>query len=141
MKELQHLPIILLAVAFFVILAASVTKCASNMKDDVIIKEDSTELYVKEYTTIISGKNYTFTVTYDSTYNKYKQKEIMFQGKILDVNEDEEYVKILQDDKNVYVKNIFANHNQYSDIEDNKGKTLIVTKYYYPRERIRYKIQ
>jgi hypothetical protein len=130
-------------IGFVFIILASIAKCTTNGKPDVITNEDSTYIFARQYETIVSVNwgNMSFNIRHDSTLKAFKHDKLMFQGKILDVNEDEEYVKILQDDKNVYVKNIFANHYQYSDIEDNKGKTLIVTKKFYPRERIMYKIQ
>ena len=130
-----------LALAFMI--CSSLVKCASNGKDDVIIKNDSSFIFAKQYNTKI-GVNLTtasFTIKYDSTYKAFKQEKVMYDGKILEVNEDEEYVKILQDNKKVFIKNTFANHHQYSDIEDNIGKNIIVTQYYYPKERIRYKIK
>ena len=135
-------PSALLIIGWTLTICAALSKCITNGKEDIIINEDSTYIVAKQYKTIvrINYDKMNFNVKYDSTIKAYKHDKIMYQGKILDVNADEEYVKILQDDKNVYVKNIFANHYQYSDIEDNKGKTLIVTKKFYPRERIMYKI-
>jgi hypothetical protein len=119
-------------------------KAMANQMDDVIIQEDSAKIYVKQYKTSITLNNKReFEIKIDSTYHifKQKQKQILYEGKILEVNEHEEYVKILQDNKNVFIKNIFANKYQYTDIEDNIGKNIIVTQYYYPKERIRYKIK
>ena len=133
----------LFLITLTLIICASFVKCTANHRQDEIIREDSTYICARQFKTIpiVKITTATFSIQYDSIIKAFKRKEIIYEGKIIQVNEDEHYVTILQKNKRfAQIKNIFANHQQYKDVKKNVGKYIVVTKYEYPRKRIMYKI-
>ena len=129
----------LLGIYIVIVIISTLVKCTANTKDDVILKQNTTHLYVKQYKTNLKiGKQ--FIITYDSTYNAYKQNKILYKGKIIYADHDSHMIIIKQNDKFIPITNMFS-HSQINDIEENIGKNIIVTKTYYPKDKIYYKFQ
>lgn len=129
----------LLGIYIVIVIISTLVKCTANTKDDVILKQNTTHLYVKQYKTNVKiGKQ--FIITYDSIYNAYKQNKILYKGKIIYADHDPHMIIIKQNDKFIPITNIFS-HSQINDIEENIGKNIIVTKTYYPKDKIYYKFQ
>jgi arabinogalactan endo-1,4-beta-galactosidase len=122
----------------------------------VVLKETEDSIYTKEYTiSVLPNFKHTvkFDITYDSAYYAYPQKQIIYQGKIIkaiaDKNEKTVIIRIKQEQlkngniitiiTNKEVTEYFSRTQIESDLQPNIGKTLIITKVYYPRERIFYK--
>ena len=129
----------LLGIYIVIVIISTLVKCTANTKDDVILKQNTTHLYVKQYKTNLKiGKQ--FIITYDSIYNAYKQNKILYKGKIIYADHDSHMIIIKQNDKFIPITNMFS-HSQINDIEENIGKNIIVTKTYYPKDKIYYKFQ
>lgn len=117
-----------------------------NNKEDVILEETAKEISVRKYT-----KNITidkslkkFIVKEDSTITKYPQKQILHEGILVLAKHgnDDVHIKDKKTKKIVDVSNYFTCSQVDEFITENKvGKNMIITKVYYPKERIFYKFQ
>lgn len=146
-------PLITLAsVALIILIITTVTKSIYSSKHDVILKQNDKSIYVKEYKTYVkiekNCKN--FRVTHDSMIYKYKQNKILYDG-ILKHAQHKPHIVIIkttkkikknnktyQISKNERAEEIFS-CDQIAKLKNNIGKRIVITKIYYPRERIFYK--
>lgn len=146
--------LIILAIALATMTIATLINYVASSKKDVIIKENNKKITVKQYshTLLINENLKSFDINYDSTEKNFKQKQVLYDGTIKDVNTNTSnpYVTITTKKikknknktyeiiKNNKVTDVFT-MRQFKELKDNKGKRIIITKIYYPRERIFYK--
>ena len=141
--------LIIIVVAYLI---AFVTQYASRSKADVIIRQNDKEIITKEYKTNVNlDKSLrTFNVNIDSAYFKHKPNKILYDGILVKAEHDPHkvIVKITRKEyKNGKTYKITTNKNvteyfscdQVEEFEDKIGKRIIITKTFYPKERIFYK--
>ena len=121
-------------------------------KESIIIKQNDTNIFVKKYTpTATVNKSFKFFDTsLDSTIYKYPQNKILYEGILVKAKHtpDQVIIKtIKQEKRNNVTFNIIRNEDvsklfscdQVAEFEKKIGKKMIITKVFYPRERIFYK--
>ena len=129
--------LIIIGVAYLV---AFVTQCASHSKADVIIRQNDKEIIVKEYKTNVNiDKSLrTFNVSVDSSYWKHKPNQILCDGILIKAEHDPHkvIVKVTTTDKDVTE---YFSCSQIEEFEKKINKRIVITKTFYPKERIFYK--
>lgn len=138
----------LIAIIAILFLTAFIVQCVSYSKDDVIIKQNDKEIIVKKYETHVSTNESFkgFYVKIDSSYWKYKQNEILYDGILIKAEHDPDrvYLRVTKN-KKTHKLSITEDVSEYfscrqvQNFEDKIGKRMVITKTYYPRERIFYK--
>ena len=121
-------------------------------KDSIIIKQNDTNIFVKRYTpTATVNKSFKFFDTsIDSAIYKYPQNKILYDGILVKAehNPDQVFIKTKKQEKrNKVALNIIRNEdvsklfscNQVDEFQTKIGKRMIITKTFYPSERIFYK--
>ena len=121
-------------------------------KDGVIIKQNDTNIFVKRYTpTATVNKSFKFFDTsIDSAIYKYPQNKILYDGILVKAEHSPDQVIIKttkQEKRNNVTLNITRNEdvselfscNQVDEFQTKVGKRMIITKTFYPSERIFYK--
>lgn len=121
-------------------------------KNDVIIKQTDTNIFVKRYSpniTINKSLKF-FDTSIDSTIYKYPQNKILYDGILVKAKHNPDQV-IVKTTKQIKYNNVTLNITQNEDVsklfscdrvdkfETKIGKRMIITKVFYPRERIFYK--
>ena len=123
-----------------------------NSKDDVILKETKDYIYVKKYkeSIIVNSKSFNIHIK-DSTIYRYKQNKILYDGIIIYATHKPKHMVMIKT-----IKYITKNNKKYKQtsikqindiftcaqvdkLKDKLNKRIIVTKTYYPKERIFYK--
>jgi len=141
--------LIVAAITFFF---AFVIQMVLIEKDSIIIKQNDTNIFVKKYTpTATVNKSFKFFDTsLDSTIYKYPQNKILYEGILVKAerNPNQVIIKTIKKEKrNNVTFNIIRNEDiselfsrsQVREFRTKIGKKMIVTKTFYPSERIFYK--
>ena len=144
------LAILMIAASIFV--AAFITQITLIDKDNIIVKQNDTNIFVKKYTpTATVNKSFKFFDTsMDSAIYKYPQNKILYEGILVKAEHSPDQVIIKtkkQEKRNNVTLNIIRNEdvselfscNQVDEFQTKIGKKMIITKTFYPRERIFYK--
>jgi len=144
------LAIFMIASTIFV--AAFIAQTILIDKNNVIIKQNDTNIFVKKYTpTVTVNKSLKFfNTSIDSAIYKYPQNKTLYEGILVKAehNPDQVIIKtIKQEKRNNVTFNIIRNEDvselfscrQVDKFETKIGKKIIITKVFYPRERILYK--
>ena len=144
------LAIFMIAATIFV--AAFVIKITLIYKDSVIIKKTDTNIFVKTYSpnaTINKSLKF-FDTSIDSAIYKYPQNKILYDGILVKAEHSPDQV-IIKTTKQIKKNNITLNITQNEDVSElfscnqvdefqtKIGKRMIITKTFYPSERIFYK--
>jgi hypothetical protein len=142
--------ILIIALALFGI--TFIVQCSSVAKDSVIVKQNDKELLVRKYQVSLSPtkdlKSFEYKV--DSSLWRYPPNKILYDGKLIKAkhNPNEVVMRISkQEVKNGKVYNVTTNKDvseyfscsQVDEFEKNIGKRMVITKVFFPRERIFYK--
>ena len=140
------------AIATIIFLISLFGKYLTSTKDDVEIKEKNKNIIVKQYNTHVKlAKDYkSFAVRYDSTYYRYKQNEILYDG-ILTLAQHHPHIVLVKTTKKIKKNNVtykitknehveeYFSCDQVTEFEKKIGKRIVITKVYYPREKYCYK--
>ena len=142
--------ILIIAIALFCI--AFTAQYTSVANDSVIIKQNDKELIVKKYNVKISlTKNFkSFEYKIDSSLWRYPPNKILYDGKLIKAKHDPHEVVLRiskQEVKNGVAYKVTTNKDvseyfscsQVDEFEKNIGKRMVITKVFFPRERIFYK--
>ena len=150
MNPKSFLLILIVALALFGI--TFIVQCASVAKDSVIVKQNDKELLVRKYQVSLSPtkdlKSFEYKV--DSSLWRYPPNKILYDGKLIKAKHspDEVVMRISkQEVKNGKVYKVTINKDvseyfscsQVGEFENNIGKRMVITKVFFPRERIFYK--
>jgi uncharacterized protein YxeA len=144
------LAILMIAASIFV--AAFITQITLIDKDNIIVKQNDTNIFVKKYTpkATVNKSFKFFDTSMDSAIYKYPQNKILYEGILVKAehNPDQVIIKTKKQEKrNNVTLNIIRNEdvselfscNQVDEFQTKIGKKMIITKTFYPRERIFYK--
>ena len=144
------LVIFMIAASIFVV--AFFTQIVLIQKDNIIIKQNDTNIFVKRYSpnATINKSFKFFDTSIDSTIYKYPQNKILYEGILVRAEHSPDQVIIKttkQIKKNNVTLNITRNEdvselfscNQVDEFQAKIGKRMIITKTFYPSERIFYK--
>ena len=150
MNPKSFLLILIIALALFCF--AFISQCTSVSKDSVIVKQNDKELLVRKYQVTLSPTKdlKSFEYQIDSSLWRYPPNKILYDGKLIKAKHDPHEVVMRiskQEVKNGKVYKVTTNkdvseyfsHNQVKEFEKNIGKRMIITKVFFPRERIFYK--
>lgn len=142
----------LLIIIGVVYLIAFVTQCASHSKADIIIRQNDKEIITKEYKTNVNlDKSLrTFNVSIDSAYFKHKPNQILYDGILVKAEHDPHKVIVrvtttVKENNKIYHIKInkdvtkYFSCSQVEEFESKINKRIIITKTFYPKERIFYK--
>jgi len=151
MEYLKTLLITILLTASIFILAFSIQMVLID-KDSIIIKQTDTNIFAKIYIpTVTVNKSFKFFDTsLDSAIYKYPQNKILYEGILVKAKHTPDQVIIKttkQIKKNNVTLNITRNEdvselfscNQVDEFQTKIGKRMIITKTFYPSEKIFYK--
>ena len=144
--------LVTLIVAAIIFILAFVIQITLIAKDSIIIKQTDTNIFAKRYSpnvTINKSLKF-FDTSIDSTIYKYPQNKILYEGILVKAehNPDQVIIKtIKQEKRNNITFNVTRNEdvselfscNQVDEIQTKIGKRMIITKTFYPSERIFYK--
>jgi len=121
-------------------------------KDNIIIKQNDTNIFVKKYTpkATVNKSFKFFDTSMDSAIYKYPQNKILYEGILVKAehNPDQVIIKTKKQEKrNKVTLNIIRNEDvsklfscsQVDEFQTEIGKRMIITKTFYPSERIFYK--
>jgi hypothetical protein len=144
------LAILMIAASIFV--AAFITQITLLDKDNIIVKQNDTNIFVKKYTpkATVNKSFKFFDTSMDSAIYKYPQNKILYEGILVKAEHSPDQVIIKtkkQEKRNNVTLNIIRNEdvselfscNQVDEFQTKIGKKMIITKTFYPRERIFYK--
>lgn len=142
--------ILIIAIALFGI--TFIVQYASVAKDSVIVKQNDKELLVRRYEVSLSPTNdlKSFEYKIDSSLLRYPPNKILYDGKLIKAKHDPHEVVLRiskQEVKNGVAYKVTTNKdvseyfscNQVDEFEKNIGKRMVITKVFFPRERIFYK--
>lgn len=142
--------ILIIALALFC--CAFIIQCASVAKDSVIVKQNDKELLVRKYNERVSlAKDFkSFEYQIDSSLWRYPPNKILYDGTLIKAKHDPHEVVMRiskQEAKNGKVYKVTTNKDvseyfscsQVDEFENNIGKRMVITKVFFPRERIFYK--
>jgi len=141
--------ILIIALALFVI--TSIIQCESVAKDSVIVKQNDKELLVRKYQVVLSPTKdlKSFEYQIDSSLWRYPPNKILYDGKLIKAKHPHEVVLRIskQEVKNGVTYKVTTNKDvseyfscsQVDEFEKNIGKRMVITKVFFPRERIFYK--
>lgn len=143
---------LILIVALALFCCAFIIQCASVAKDSVIVKQNDKELLVRKYNERVSlAKDFkSFEYKIDSSLWRYPPNKILYDGTLIKAKHspDEVVMRISkQEVKNGKVYKVTTNKDvseyfscrQVNEFENNIGKRMVITKVFFPRERIFYK--
>lgn len=144
--------LVTLIVAAIIFILAFVIQITLIAKDSIIIKQTDTNIFAKRYSpnvTINKSLKF-FDTSIDSTIYKYPQNKILYEGILVKAehNPDQVIIKTTKQGKrNNITFNVTRNEdvselfscNQVDEIQTKIGKRMIITKTFYPSERIFYK--
>lgn len=138
MKKILKYILILFFTIVTLLFIGFVTVSAITYKDDKIVKEDKQHIYVKKYRTAIdmSAKQRKIYVDIDSTTYKYKQKEIITEGKLIAYYHGDNHRVCVRDKHTNKFVTVDVPCSQISKLHDtNKNQQIIIIyQYYYPTE-------
>lgn len=150
MNTKSFLLILIVALELFGI--AFIVQCASVAKDSVIVKQNDKELLVRKYQVSLSPTKdlKSFEYKIDSSLWRYPPNKILYDGKLIKAkhNPHEVVMRISkQEMKNGVAYKVTTNKDvseyfscsQVDEFEKNIGKRMVITKVFFPRERIFYK--
>jgi uncharacterized lipoprotein YehR (DUF1307 family) len=150
MNPKSFLLILIVALALFGI--TFIVQCTSVAKDSVIVKQNDKELLVRKYQVSLSPTKdlKSFEYKIDSSLWRYPPNKILYDGKLIKAKHDPNEVVLRiskQEVKNGVAYKVTTNKdvseyfscNQVEEFENNIGKRMIITKVFFPRERIFYK--
>jgi len=142
--------ILIIALALFGI--TFIVQCSSVAKDSVIVKQNDKELLVKKYqVALLPTKDLkSFEYQIDSSLWRYPPNKILYDGKLIKAKHDPHEVVLRiskQEVKNGVAYKVTTNKDvseyfscsQVDEFEKNIGKRMVITKVFFPRERIFYK--
>lgn len=143
---------LILIVTLALFCCAFIIQCASVAKDSVIVKQNDKELLVRKYNERVSlAKDFkSFEYKIDSSLWRYPPNKILYDGTLIKAKHspDEVVMRISkQEVKNGKVYKVTTNKDvseyfscrQVNEFENNIGKRMVITKVFFPRERIFYK--
>ena len=150
MNPKSFLLILIVALALFGI--TFIVQCASVAKDSVIVKQNDKELLVRKYQVSLSPTKdlKSFEYQIDSSLWRYPPNKILYDGTLIKAKHDPHEVVMRiskQEAKNGKVYKVTTNKdvseyfscNQVDEFKKNIGKRMVITKVFFPRERIFYK--
>lgn len=150
MNPKSFLLILIIAIALFGI--TFIAQCASVAKDSVIVKQNDKELLVRKYKVNLSPTKdlKSFEYQIDSSLWRYPQNKILYDGKLIKAKNDPHEVVMRiskQEVKNgkAYIVTTNKDASEYfscrqvDELEKNIGKRMVITKVFFPSERIFYK--
>ncbi len=150
MNPKSFLLILIIALALFC--CAFIIQCASVAKDSAIVKQNDKELLVRKYNEKVSlAKDFkSFEYKIDSSLWRYPPNKILYDGILIKAkhNPHEVIIRIsTRKAKNGITYKVTTNKDaseyfscsQVDEFEKNIGKRMIITKVFFPRERIFYK--
>ena len=150
MNPKSFLLILIVALALFGI--TFIVQCASVAKDSVIVKQNDKELLVRKYQVSLSPTKdlKSFEYQIDSSLWRYPPNKILYDGTLIKAKHDpHEVVLRIKENKvsngNAYTittnKDVseYFSCSQVGEFEKNIGKRMVITKVFFPRERIFYK--
>ena len=142
----------ILIIALVLFCCAFIIQCASVAKDSVIVKQNDKELLVRKHNEKVSlAKDFkSFGYRIDSSLWRYSPNKILYDGKLIKAkhNPHEVVMRISkQEVKNGKAYKVTTNKDvseyfscsQVDEFENNIGKRMVITKVFFPRERIFYK--
>jgi len=152
LKTLLVTILVTLTVAVIIFSSAFVIQMILINKDNVIIKQTDTNISVKKYipkTTVNKSFKF-FDTSLDSAICKYPQNKILYDGILVKAEHNPHQViikTIKQEKRNNVTFNIIRNEDaselfscsQVDVFQTKIGKRMIITKTFYPSERIFYK--
>lgn len=144
--------VVTILVAVIIFISTFVIQMILIEKNDVIIKQTDTNIFVKRYSPniIINKSLKSFDISIDSAIYKYPQNKILYDGILVktEYNPPQIIIKTTkQIKKNNVTLNITQNEgvsglfscDQLDEFQTKNGKRMIITKAFYPREKIFYK--
>ena len=150
MNPKSFLLILIVALALFGI--TFIVQCASVAKDSVIVKQNDKELLVRKYQVSLSPTKdlKSFEYKIDSSLWRYPPNKILYDGKLIKAKHDPHEVVMRiskQEVRNGVAYKVTTNKDvseyfscsQVDEFEQNIGKRMVITKVFFPRERIFYK--
>jgi uncharacterized lipoprotein YehR (DUF1307 family) len=150
MNPKSFLLILIIALALFGI--TFIVQCASVAKDIVIVKQNDKELLVRKYQVSLSPTKdlKSFEYKIDSSLWRYPPNKILYDGKLIKAKHDPHEVVLRiskQEVKNGVAYKVTTNKDvseyfscsQVDEFENNIGKRMVITKIFFPEERIFYK--
>lgn len=150
MNSKSFLYILIIAIALFGI--TFIVQCSSVAKDSVIVKQNDKELLVRKYKVRLSPTKdlKSFEYKIDSSLWRYPPNKILYDGTLIKAknNPHEVVMRISkQEAKNGKVYKVTTNKDvseyfscsQVDEFEKNIGKRMVITKVFFPKERISYK--
>lgn len=135
-KILKYIFILLFTIVV-VVFIGFVTVSVITYKDDKIVKVDKQHIYVRKYRTSIdmSLKKRKVYVDIDSTVYKYKQKEIITEGKLIEYYHGDNHRVCVRDKHTNKFVTVEVPCTQISKLHDTKkNQQIIIYQYYYPSE-------
>jgi hypothetical protein len=143
--------ILIIALALFCI--AFIIQCASVAKDSVIVKQNDKELLARKYQVSLSPTKdlKSFEYKIDSSLWRYPPNKILYDGTLIKAKHYPPHEVVLriskQKTKNGKVYKVTTNKDvseyfscdQMNEFEKNIGKRMVITKVFFPNERIFYK--
>ena len=143
---------LILIIAFALFGITSIIQCESVAKDSVIVKQNDKELLARKYQVSLSPTKdlKSFEYQIDSSLWRYPPNKILYDGKLIKAkhNPHEVVLRISkQEVKNGVAYKVTTNKDvseyfscsQVDEFENNIGKRMVITKVFFPRERIFYK--
>ena len=143
---------LILIIAFAPFGITSIIQCESVAKDSVIVKQNDKELLVKKYQVALSPTKdlKSFEYQIDSSLWRYPPNKILYDGTLIKAKHDPHEVVLRiskQEVKNGVAYKVTTNKDvaeyfscsQVDEFEYNIGKRMVITKVFFPRERIFYK--
>jgi hypothetical protein len=150
MNPKSFLLILIVALALFGI--TFIVQCASVAKDSVIVKQNDKELLARKYQVRLSPTKdlKSFEYKIDSSLWRYPPNKILYDGKLIKAKHDPHEVVLRiskQEVKNGVAYKVTTNKDvseyfscsKVDEFEKNIGKRMVITKVFFPRERIFYK--
>lgn len=146
--------LVTLSVAAIIFVAAFIAQITLIDKDNIIIKQNDTNIFVKKYSpnaTINKSLKF-FDTSIDSIIYKYPQNKILYEGILVKAEHIPDQV-IIKATKQIKKNNVTLNITQNKDVSElfscsqvdeiqtKIGKRMIITKTFYPSEKILYKFQ
>lgn len=144
--------LVTLSVTMIIFTLALAIQIALIDKDNIIIKQNDKYIFVKKYSpNVIINKSFkSFDTSLVSTIYKYPQNKILYDGILIKAEHSPDLVMVkttkqikynnttLNITKNEDVSDLFS-CNQVDEFQTKIGKRMIITKTFYPSERIFYK--
>lgn len=143
---------LILIIALALLGITFIVQCSSVAKDSVIVKQNDKELLVKKYqVALLPTKDLkSFEYQIDSSLWRYPPNKILYDGTLIKAKHDPHEVVLRiskQKVKNGVAYKVTTNKDvseyfscsQVDEFEYNIGKRMVITKVFFPRERIFYK--